>query len=140
MKSTFSSLTPKFQTRARRQQFGKTFDKYYEVPDAWLGFDMPHARWDSFNGEESPPSASRAASRDDYTMIFYPPASVAVGGGFRLPAFPKMELEYVGAVRVHEFARRNLPRSLMLNATEPMGFSLGSSIWGSWEPPVHTRK
>ncbi|KAK9162963.1 hypothetical protein Syun_003865 [Stephania yunnanensis] len=96
--------------------------------------------WGSFNGEVSHPSASRAAFRDDYTMIFYPPASVAVGGGFRPSTFPTMELEYVGAAQVHEFARRNLPRSSMLNANGSTRFSLGSCIRGSWEPPVSTRK
>ncbi|KAK9132571.1 hypothetical protein Scep_012099 [Stephania cephalantha] len=56
----------------------------------------------TFDGEESPPPAIRAASRDDYTKIFYPPASVAVGEGFRPQAFPTTELEYVGVTRVRE--------------------------------------
>ncbi|KAK9166430.1 hypothetical protein Scep_001621 [Stephania cephalantha] len=49
------------------------------------------------------PSGSWAPSRDDYTMIFYPPVSVAVGGDFRPPAFPPTGLNYVSVARVHEF-------------------------------------
>ncbi|KAK9114597.1 hypothetical protein Syun_021394 [Stephania yunnanensis] len=62
-----------------------------------------HYELGNFNGEESPPPASEALSRDGYTMIFYPPANVAVGGGFRPSAFPTMGLEYVGGTRVYEF-------------------------------------
>ncbi|KAK9135828.1 hypothetical protein Syun_015158 [Stephania yunnanensis] len=35
-----------------------------------------------------PPPASQAPSRDDYSKIFYPLVSVAVGGGFCPLAFP----------------------------------------------------
>ncbi|KAK9088298.1 hypothetical protein Scep_027380 [Stephania cephalantha] len=55
-----------------------------------------------FDGEDSPSPASRAPSRDDYTTIFYHLACMAVGGGFRPPALPTTELEYVGAARVDE--------------------------------------
>ncbi|KAK9094675.1 hypothetical protein Scep_026144 [Stephania cephalantha] len=49
----------------------------------------------SFDGEESPSPASRAASRDDYTTIFYPPTSKAVGGAFCPSTFLMTELEYI---------------------------------------------
>ncbi|KAK9157247.1 hypothetical protein Scep_003821 [Stephania cephalantha] len=61
-------------------------------------------RWGSFDCEESSPLANRAASTDDYTTIFYFPASMAVKGGSRPPTFPTTELEYVDAARVHELA------------------------------------
>ncbi|KAK9087320.1 hypothetical protein Syun_029714 [Stephania yunnanensis] len=57
-------------------------------------------------------------------MIFYPQASMALGRGFRPLAFPTMGLEYVGAIRVHKVAWRDLLRSLILNAIGPMGFKL----------------
>ncbi|KAK9158564.1 hypothetical protein Scep_005138 [Stephania cephalantha] len=53
---------------------------------------------------KSLPLGSRAPSRDDYTTIFYPPACMAVGGGFRPLAFPTTKLEYASAAQVHEFA------------------------------------
>ncbi|KAK9107498.1 hypothetical protein Syun_023509 [Stephania yunnanensis] len=40
-------------------------------------------RWGVFNGEEFPPLANQATSRDDYTVIFYPPASTTLRGCFQ---------------------------------------------------------
>ncbi|KAK9158563.1 hypothetical protein Scep_005137 [Stephania cephalantha] len=57
-----------------------------------------------FDGEESPPPASWAPLRDDYMAILYPPACMAVGGGFRPSDFPMTELEDTDAALVHEFA------------------------------------
>ncbi|KAK9125934.1 hypothetical protein Scep_014780 [Stephania cephalantha] len=88
-----------YVARAQRQ-LGGDIDTHHED----LSEPSPRIRWGSFDGEETPHPASRAPSRDDYTEIFYPPTCMAVGGGFRPPAFLTTELDYAGAARVHEFA------------------------------------